>query len=83
LLQVVADDLIRPVALLEPGGMALVKIAPALFRDPGVRHVANERVMEAKGVVVVGLKRLKGKDEALAAKGRQAPVRARELVRRR
>ena len=78
LLEVVADDLECPVALLEPGGMALVEVGPELLRDSRIGDIANERVVEAVEVVP----RSKRADQALAQQLRQAIVDPGELLRR-
>ena len=65
LLEVIADDLVELLAaFFQPTRQALVQIRAQRFRDPLVRSVAEQEVLEAEGV----LQHLVRADELLAHK---------------
>ena len=51
MLGVVADELIGLIPLLQPGGVALVKISSVLLRDARLRDISDEHVVEAEVVI--------------------------------
>jgi hypothetical protein len=71
LLEVIADELARAKALLEPGGMTLVEVSAKVLGDPGIGDVTNEAVVKAERVVSLN-GQPPGADQALAKERRQS-----------
>ena len=80
LLGVVADELVRLAALLEPGPVPFVEVGAPLFRDPRVGDVADQHVVEAKSSPSPGSIRA-GRERARAARGARACCRGRPAPR--
>ena len=51
LLEVIADDLVGPVATLQAARRELVQLGALRLRDAAVRHVADEHVVERENVL--------------------------------